>query len=195
MLLPKQLLQTKLRVQLYYKDDLSLEKLAQACPIAYYALANYWLEPASEESNQDSLHLLALASLQTISASGIINLIPITNILHETLILSNHKTVAEVITLLKQPLLFLVYLRLLPAEFGLFAPLHSSPAMNFYAKLLKLTINKLTRYASQNGCRQIITDVYNPNVQQLLHITGFKTTKANSQVQAVIHTTRMQLDM
>lgn len=115
---------------------------------------------------------------QQLSPDKLINNIPKSNICWQQLKLPSKKPpediLGEIVIAILQQQLHLLYFQLSIEPLSQLAAKDLPLACKNYGKLLSPVIDKLKDYGQKHQCKQIVSDVYNPHVQQLLKQSGFK---------------------
>ncbi len=160
-ILPKNKLEKRLIINLSTDSQLDIKQLKHQNPRAYLSLPSYWL--SSSENNLDITSKKPPINDQGgITIDSIINSIPRSHFIYEKLIYENKQLISEILCLIKGQQVYIIYLQLLPPEFGLFYPLCERNFDQFYFDLLKITIERLKHFLKSNNAIEIVTDIYNP---------------------------------
>jgi hypothetical protein len=196
-ILPVDSLQQLLEVELLTTKYLELQHLEQQLPAVYYAMISLWLESKPKT--------LTATQLQQLSADNIINSIPANQIGWQQLccrtspkaseVIEPIDKVAEVVFLLKDNQLLLLYLRLLPRDFVVAAQQQSNDLLSIYTQLLTDVVNKLSGIGTKYRCDQLVCDIYNPQLQQLFTTVGFTSLPEYHCSNPVMSATRMMLPL
>ncbi|BFT29938.1 hypothetical protein D210916BOD24_11140 [Alteromonas sp. D210916BOD_24] len=108
---------------------------------------------------------------------------PLANSIYwEKLILVNGDTCSEIIIYHDKRESYLAYLKILPADFGLFSPLIPKLAVRFINNLISKTIAKIASNARSLGNLRISTTLYNPNLAPIFVAQGFKEDRKGAQI-------------
>lgn len=81
---------------------------------------------------------------------------------------------AEIVTVVMQQQLHLLYFQLTIEPLSELAAKDLPSACNAYSELLSLVIDKLKSHGKKQRCKHIVSDVFNPHLQQLLKQFEFK---------------------
>lgn len=88
--------------------------------------------------------------------------------------LPNGEVCSELIVLRTTTSLYLAFLSLLPATYGLFAPALLPKSVTVFNQLLVETIHNLINYSKCFSVSKLATTLYNPNLVQAFKESGFK---------------------
>lgn len=180
-ILPRSLLEAEFNVSLQFRTDFKLEQLEKDLSAAYYTLFDYWITPTPP------------TPLDPPTVQGIMNAIPPHLIHREQLITDQDNIFAEIITLIKRELLFIVYLRLLPSQLPSPITLDYQEVCALYAKNLCWVHERLVDYAHRHSCSRLIASFYNPNLINCFKTNGYVALDVAKSPVVITALTRMQL--
>ena len=166
--LPKQQLEQWFKIPSIDPGALELEQLKSDLPAAYCALACLAMPLAQ------NAHL----PLEKLSVDKLTSTIVKHHICWQKLQSPEKKppedTLAEIVVVIIKQQLHILYFQLSAEPLLKMAVTDFPSACKAYSQLLMPVIDKLKEYGKNNRCTQIVSDVYNPHIQQSLVQSGFK---------------------
>ena len=156
---------------------MDLLQLKTDLPAAYYALVCLAMSGHAKSIGGKSHAGKSIGSLQNLSADNLIKNIPQRHVYWQQLKLSDktlpESTPAEIVAVIINQELHLLYFQLSIEPLFELAAKDFSTGCKAYSELLFMVLDKLKNLAKKHQCKQIISDVYNPHIQQLLKQSGF----------------------
>lgn len=170
-LLPKARLEQDLQLKLGNRMTARLTLLQQQRPRIYRDMQSDWLTPYQPPLSADNTGALQPTPLPSD--------LPL---YWQQLILPDHSICSELVLMRRDHILYLTYLNILPADFGLFSPLWPQQAMRYANKLIAETLGNITSFAQTQHDLAIVSTLTNPNLAAIFVHQHFQKIPGGNQI-------------
>lgn len=170
-LLPQALLTASLRTPLRSRVSDSWGQLQQQRPSSYQDCLSYALSPlplttrVSPPSSSSAAQATQKTTRQPLRDA---------QLYWQQLHLNDGSLCSELMVMCYQHSLYISCLNLLPASYGLYAPLQPNHAMRYIDQLLQRTLSAVSEAALISGCEWLVSTLINPNLAVLFKRHGFR---------------------
>ncbi len=171
-LLPKRRLEVDLKVTLGSVIEDRVSVLQQQRPRIYQDLLSDYLNPFPLPEQAQSSAPIRPA---TVLPSDL-------PFYWQQLILPDRSVCSELILMSWRHVTYINYLNILPADFGLFAPLKPLEAMSYVNKLIVETLNNIAALTKAQGNLGMVTTLTNPNLAAIFKHQHFKESPAGPMI-------------
>ncbi|RVU33565.1 hypothetical protein EOE67_16240 [Rheinheimera riviphila] len=170
-LLPKARLEQDLQLTLGSRIAAQLTPLQQQRPRIYRDMQSDWLTPYQPPLSADHTSMQQPTPLPSDLSWY-----------WQQLILPDQSICSELVLMRRDHILYLTYLNILPADFGLFSPLWPQQAMRYADQLIAETLGNIAAFARAQHDLAIVTTLTNPNLAAIFVHQHFQKTPSGSQI-------------
>jgi hypothetical protein len=170
-LLPKARLEQDLQLTLGSRITAQLTLLQQLRPRIYRDMQSDWLTPYQPP--------LSSGNTSALQSTPLPSELPW---YWQQLILPDQSICSELVLMRRDHVLYLTYLNILPADFGLFSPLWPQQAMHCVDRLIAETLGNIVALAQAQHDLAIVSTLTNPNLAAIFVHQHFQQTPGGSQI-------------